>query len=64
VNVIDLDNLAVHKPVLRLDLPAGGERFHQAAMGYLATVVNGELVHQHDTDTGARPGRLARTVHY
>jgi len=63
VNVIDLDNLAVHKPVLCFDLPAGGERFHQAATGYLATVVNGELVRQHDTDTGARPGRLARTVH-
>jgi len=50
--------------VLRFDLPAGGERFHQAATGYLATAVNGELVRQHDTDTGARPGRLARTVHY
>ena len=50
-------NLKVPGPV-RFDLPAGGMRFLQDASGYVATLVRGELVRDHDKDTGARPGRL------
>jgi len=60
VNIVDLDRLHIHRPELRHDLPAGGQRFLQLATGYLATLVNGVAVREHDADTGARPGRVAR----
>ncbi|MGN6106537.1 MAG: D-aminoacylase, partial [Kofleriaceae bacterium] len=60
LNVIDLGALALHRPALVRDLPAGGKRFLQRATGYRATVVRGELIAEHGELTGARPGRLAR----
>jgi N-acyl-D-aspartate/D-glutamate deacylase len=60
VNVIDLDDLNIARPVLRRDLPAGGSRFLQLATGYVATIVNGVVTREQDHDTGARPGRLVR----
>ncbi len=60
VNIVDLDRLHIHRPELRNDLPAGGQRFLQLASGYVATLVNGVAVREHDADTGARPGRVAR----
>ena len=42
------------------DLPAGGQRLMQSAMGFRATLVNGEVVVQNDQVTSARPGRLVR----
>jgi N-acyl-D-amino-acid deacylase len=32
----------------------------QPATGYVATIARGELIRDHDEDTGARPGRVAR----
>jgi N-acyl-D-amino-acid deacylase len=58
VNVIDFDGLELHPPYPAYDLPAGGMRFLQNATGYLATVAGGQVVRDHDKDTGARPGRL------
>ena len=60
LNVIDYEHLALGLPYAANDLPAGGQRFLQAASGYWATVVNGVVVREHDADTGARPGRLIR----
>ncbi len=60
LNVIDFDNLQLKMPYAVRDLPAGGQRFLQDASGYLATLVHGEVVRDHDQDTGARPGRLVR----
>ena len=60
VNVIDLDNLVLHKPRMVEDLPAGGKRLLQDAEGYRATIVSGEVVLENDQLTGARPGRLVR----
>ena len=60
LNVIDLDNLTVRRPVVHADLPAGGQRYLQPVSGYVATVVAGVQTRAHDTDTGARPGRLVR----
>jgi N-acyl-D-aspartate/D-glutamate deacylase len=60
LNIIDLDRLRIERPMLRHDLPAGGQRFLQPASGYIATLVRGVLTRDHDEDTGARPGRVAR----
>ncbi len=60
VNVIDLDALAVHRPVSVADLPAGGWRFLQPVTGYVATLVNGVQTRSDGADTGRRPGRLIR----
>lgn len=61
VNVIDHDNLTVGKPRSHADLPGGGSRLIQPVSGYVATMVNGEVTRQNDTDTGNRPGRLVRS---
>jgi N-acyl-D-aspartate/D-glutamate deacylase len=60
INVIDFDNLRIRRPEVRFDLPAGASRILQGAEGYLATLVNGAVTRRNDTDTGARPGRLAK----
>jgi N-acyl-D-amino-acid deacylase len=60
LNVIDLDRLTLHPPRVAHDLPAGGRRLLQDATGYVATIVDGVVTRRHDTDTGARPGRLVR----
>jgi N-acyl-D-aspartate/D-glutamate deacylase len=62
LNVIDLPALALHRPELLRDLPAGGKRFLQRASGYRATLVRGEVVADAGRITGARPGRIARPV--
>jgi N-acyl-D-aspartate/D-glutamate deacylase len=42
------------------DLPAAGRRLVQHARGYVATFVNGVQTVDHDSFTGALPGRLLR----
>ena len=60
VNVIDFDALALLRPEMRYDLPAGGKRLVQKARGYRATIVSGEVVIEDGTPTGATPGKLVR----
>jgi len=60
INVVDFDKLAIERPNMRYDLPAGGKRLVQGARGYRATICAGETVHEHGTATGALPGRLIR----
>ncbi|TNE87610.1 MAG: D-aminoacylase [Deltaproteobacteria bacterium] len=60
VNVIDYDNLRLRKPVMAYDLPAGGRRLIQAAEGYTATFVAGQLTMWKGEATGAMPGKLIR----
>jgi N-acyl-D-aspartate/D-glutamate deacylase len=60
LNLIDLDNLALDKPRVHHDLPAGGARILQASSGYVGTFVAGVQTRDHDGDTGERPGRLIR----
>ena len=60
VNVIDLERLRIHRPELRNDLPTDAGRILQRSTGYVATMVAGDLVRDHDEDTGARPGRVVR----
>ncbi len=61
INVIDHAGLKVSPPVAHHDLPAGGTRLIQPVKGYVATMCNGVVTRRHDTDTGARPGRLVRS---
>jgi N-acyl-D-aspartate/D-glutamate deacylase len=60
LNVIDFDRLTLTPPVMAYDLPAGGRRLLQRAKGYVATMVAGTIVSDHDEPTGALPGRLVR----
>jgi N-acyl-D-aspartate/D-glutamate deacylase len=60
LNVIDYERLALGRPRLVADLPAGGKRFLQRAHGYVATIASGEVILERDELTGARPGRLVR----
>lgn len=60
INVIDFEGLAIERPEMRYDLPAGGKRLVQGARGYRATICAGAIVHEHGQATGALPGRLIR----
>ncbi|MDG2420592.1 MAG: amidohydrolase family protein [Gammaproteobacteria bacterium] len=60
INVIDLKNMKLHKPEVHYDLPAAGRRLMQYAEGYVATIVNGEIIYLDGKPTGARPGKLVR----
>ena len=60
LNVIDLGPLALGRPRVAQDLPAGGKRILQDATGYRATIVAGTVVLRDDQLTGATPGRLLR----
>lgn len=60
INLIDLQALTLDAPVVRRDLPAGGRRFLQAARGFRATLVRGEVVSEDGVLTGQRPGTVVR----
>ena len=60
LNVIDYSRLSMDVPSMKYDLPAGGKRLVQGARGYVATVLNGEVVYREGVATGALPGRLVR----
>ena len=62
LNVIDMDRLAIHSPIVLKDLPAGGRRFQQTSTGYVATVVAGEVTYREGQATGKLPGRLVRNA--
>ena len=64
LNVIDLDSLNVGRPRAHADLPGGGTRLIQPVSGYVATVVDGVPTRLDDADTGARPGRLVRSLSF
>jgi N-acyl-D-aspartate/D-glutamate deacylase len=60
LNVFDLDTVTPDLPELVYDLPGGARRLRQTASGFLATIVNGEVLLDHGEPTGATPGRLLR----
>jgi N-acyl-D-aspartate/D-glutamate deacylase len=60
LNVIDHGRLQLRAPRLVQDLPAGGTRLLQDAVGYVATVKRGVVTVEGGTLTGERPGRLQR----
>jgi N-acyl-D-amino-acid deacylase len=60
LNVIDFDSLALDRPTLAFDLPAGGRRLVQTARGYRATICRGQTTFLDGVPTGTLPGRLVR----
>ena len=60
LNVIDVDRLAECQPVLVHDFPGGAPRYQQRAVGYQATVCNGQVVLRDDEHTGVMGGEVLR----
>jgi N-acyl-D-amino-acid deacylase len=60
LNLIDFDRLQLLPPEVVSDLPAGGKRLVQRAVGYVATIKSGITTWVDGVDTGARPGSLVR----
>jgi N-acyl-D-aspartate/D-glutamate deacylase len=60
INVIDLEALKLGKPWLAFDLPAGGKRLLQKAVGYDYTIKGGAVTFRKGEWTGATPGGLIR----
>ncbi len=57
INLVDFDRLALPMPEIVRDLPMGGRRMIQKSMGYVATLVSGQVVIENGHITDARPGR-------
>lgn len=62
LNVIDLDRLDLLPPRWAADLPAGGRRLLQDAVGYGLTMLAGRITWQDGEPTGELPGRLVRHI--
>jgi N-acyl-D-aspartate/D-glutamate deacylase len=60
LNLVDFDALRIDQPRMVYDLPAGGRRLVQKAMGYRHTLVAGTETYCDGEWTGATPGRLVR----
>ena len=60
INLIDFSALSVTRPELVYDLPSGGRRFIQRAVGYEHTFVSGIEVMCNGEHTGEFPGQLVR----
>lgn len=62
INVMDIENMVLHRPQMVADLPAGGKRVSQKSKGYVATIVSGAVTYRHGEATDALPGRLVRGI--
>ena len=60
INLIDYERLGFTRPKVAFDLPAGGRRLVQRAVGYVATIKSGQVIYENGEPTGAMPGRLIR----
>jgi N-acyl-D-aspartate/D-glutamate deacylase len=60
INVIDFDNLRLHRPEAIYDLPTGGKRLVQKVDGYRQIVKSGQVIFEDGEHTGALPGKLIR----
>jgi N-acyl-D-aspartate/D-glutamate deacylase len=60
VNLIDLAALAPTAPRIIEDLPGGGSRLVSGAVGYVTTVVSGQVAFEGGVHTGALEGALVR----
>jgi N-acyl-D-aspartate/D-glutamate deacylase len=55
-----LANLRLLAPHVAYDLPAGGRRLRQEAVGYKWTIKSGRVTYRDGVHTGALPGGLVR----
>lgn len=63
INLVDLDSLYLPLPEVVRDLPMGGRRMVQKSLGYVATLVAGDVVIEEGNITAARPGHWAHPVY-
>lgn len=61
INVLDADAVEERQPTRVTDFPGGAPRLIQRAVGYRQTLVNGEVIVEHDELTGARAGHILRS---
>jgi N-acyl-D-amino-acid deacylase len=61
ITVFDPATVGPLMPEIVYDLPGGARRFEQKAVGFAATVVNGQVLTRDGAATEARPGRLLRS---
>lgn len=61
INVFDIDRLEERMPEIVNDFPFGAPRFIQRAVGYKATLCNGQVVLRDDELTDERAGRVLRS---
>jgi N-acyl-D-amino-acid deacylase len=62
INVLDIDNVEERHPRVVQDFPHGKSRLVQDSAGYLATVVNGQIIRRDGESTGVRSGRVLRST--
>ena len=60
LNLIDWQRLGLGSPEMAFDLPTGGKRLIQKALGYRQTMVAGQTICADGELTGELPGRLVR----
>ena len=60
INIINLATINLSPPRLVADLPAGGTRLLQDAVGYETTIKRGAVTFQNGNHSGALPGMLVR----
>ena len=60
INVFDADKVAELQPELVHDFPGGNPRYIQKAVGFKATIVNGQISLVDDELTGTRAGQVLR----
>lgn len=61
INVIDIDRVEERQPYIVHDFPGGAPRFVQRAVGYKATVCNGQVILIDDEHTGVCSGQVLRS---
>ena len=60
--LFDYDTIgSARRGEMRSDLPGGGRRLVMPAQGVQYTIVNGEVLFEDGTHTGAMPGRVLRS---
>jgi N-acyl-D-amino-acid deacylase len=60
INVIDAEEIGLHRPEVVADLPGGATRLVQRSEGYLYTIKAGQAIFESGEPTGALPGVLLR----
>jgi N-acyl-D-amino-acid deacylase len=60
INVVDTDTLHECVPEFVHDFPGGASRFIRRAVGYKATLCNGEIILRDDELSGTRSGQVVR----
>jgi N-acyl-D-aspartate/D-glutamate deacylase len=60
LNIIDFEGLACASPRIVTDLPAGGRRLLQSAIGYRYTIKRGSVTFEDGVATEQLPGKLLR----